>query len=604
MVVRRTDELLPTTAEEAAQRGWDQLDVILVTGDAYVDHPSFGVALVGRYLEAAGYRVGMLAQPDWREVGAFRVLGRPRLFWGITSGAVDSQLNSYGSLGHRRSRDVYSAGGKVGLRPTRPILAYAARAREAFSGVPIVLGGLEASLRRLAHYDYIADQLKRSVLVDAKADLLVHGMGERAVLEIARRLDQGQSIGDMVDVAGTAYPVTGGRAVPADAVRLPSLGEQREDAGEVMAAQLRYQEQARPDGQAVVQDQGPVSVVVLPPAEPLTTAEMDQVYALPFTRRWHGSYDKAGGVPALEPVRFSLTAHRGCFGGCSFCSIYFHQGKQISSRSVDSLVAEAQRCRVHKDFGGTISDIGGPTANMYGMKCARAGQCSRMSCLFPARCKHLKADARELMVMMEAMGRWAQDNSTGGKRVNVYVASGVRHDLALASDDYIELLASRFVGGHLKVAPEHYCDKVLGLMGKPGFELFEEFEDRFEQASRRAGKRQYLVPYFISGHPGCGTADALALSEYLIKRNWRVRQVQDFTPGPLALATAMYMSKRDTQGSEIYVAQGRKEKRLQMALLKWQEPGGQKIAEAFLREQGRDDLARRIGRASKDKRTR
>jgi uncharacterized radical SAM protein YgiQ len=584
-------DFLPMSLEEMRARGWEQADIILVTADAYVDHPSFGVALLGRLLESTGYRVAVLAQPDWRSVDAFRLLGEPRLFWGITSGAVDSRLNSYASMRHRRNEDVYSAGGKVGLRPDRPLLVYSARAREAYKGVPIVLGGLEASLRRLVHYDYVEDKLKRSVLVDAKADLLIFGMAERALVEVARRLDAGQSIAQLSDIRGTAYIVRGGLGVPVEAVKLPSLSELEGDKGLFMSAQKLYQQQMYPGGKAVVQEQDPGTVVVMPPAEPLTTEEMDRLYGLSFTRRWHRRYDSLGGVPALGPIQFSITSHRGCFGGCSFCSLCFHQGKQVCGRSVGSLLAEAQELRRHAEFGETISDVGGPTANMYGMRCGRGEGCGRESCLFPTRCKHLEADYGPLLEMMEAFVRWRDG---AGDKVNVYVASGVRHDLAMESRDYIDLLAREFVGGHLKVAPEHYCGRVLELMHKPNFEVYEEFEKRFSQASRRAGKEQYLVPYFITGHPGCTVDDALGLMEYLVGRSRRPRQFQDFVPIPLTLSAAMYVSGMDGSGREIHVARGAREKRLQAAMLQYFEPRNEKVIGEFLRERGRVELVGKI----------
>jgi uncharacterized radical SAM protein YgiQ len=571
--------------------GWGQADIILVTADAYVDHPSFGAALIGRWLERQGYRVAILAQPDWRSVDAFRSLGPPRLFWGITSGCVDSRLNDYASMGNRRRQDVYSAGGVLGLRPDRPLLVYSARAREAYKGIPIVLGGLEASLRRLVHYDYIEDKLKRSVLIDAKADLLVFGMAEPAILEIARRLDGGEAVSDSTNIPGTVYRVVGDIRVPDNAVSLPSLSQQQADASLVMSAQLEYQRCAHPQGPPVVQEQEPGTIVVMPPARPLTSDEMDQLYDLPFARCWHPKYEHSGGVPALGPVQFSITTHRGCFGGCSFCSINFHQGKHITSRSVQSLLNEAEVLRRHRQFRGTIVDIGGPTANMYGMQCSRRDECSRPSCLFPSPCKNIRPDHRPLLEMMEAFLRWRQG---GGRKTNVYVASGIRHDLALQSKDYIDLLVGHFVGGHLKVAPEHYCDKVLALMGKPPFELFEEFENQFEEASRRAGKEQYLVPYFISAHPGCTTQDALALTEYLVSRSWRPRQVQDFVPIPLTLSTAMYVAGADSRGRKIYVPRGRKDKRLQAALLQYYQPRNKKILADFLKSANRRDLLSKI----------
>jgi uncharacterized radical SAM protein YgiQ len=592
---------LPTTLDEMKQRGWERVDIILITGDAYIDHPSFGVALIGRLLEKHGYRVAILAQPDWRSVDAFRSLGPPRLFWGITSGCVDSRLNDYASMGNRRRQDVYSSGGALGLRPDRPLLVYSARAREAYKGVPIILGGLEASLRRLVHYDYIEDKLKRSVLIDAKADILVFGMAEIAILEIANTLNAGGSASDLVNIPGTAYRIVGDIRVPDNAVPLPSLSGQQADKDLVMSAQLRYQEQAYPGGSPVVQEQDPGMIVVMPPARPLTIAEMDQLYDLPFTRCWHPRYDRQDGVPALSPVQFSIVTHRGCFGGCSFCSISCHQGKQIISRSIQSLLNEAEVIQRHHQFRGTIVDLGGPTANMYGMQCSKKNTCNRPSCLLPSLCRNLKLDHKPLMEMMESFLRWRRK---GGRKTNVYVASGIRHDLALHSQEYIELLVGSFVGGHLKVAPEHYCDRVLALMGKPPFELFEEFEGRFNEVSRRAGKEQYLVPYFISSHPGCTTQDALAMAEYLVSRSWRPRQVQDFVPIPLALSTAMYVSGIDSHSQKIYVPRGRRDKRLQAALLQYYQPRYEKIVADFLKSVRRNDLLGKIRNLQSPKRHR
>jgi uncharacterized radical SAM protein YgiQ len=585
---------LPTTAEEMRHRGWDRPDVILITGDAYVDHPSFGVALIARLLESRGYRVAILAQPDWRSVEPFRALGKPRLFWGITSGCIDSRLNDYASLGNRRKEDVYSPAGQLGLRPDRPLLAYSARAREAYSDVPIALGGLEASLRRLVHYDYIEDKLKRSVLIDAKADLLVHGMAEQQILEIARRLANGESIDKLTDIAGTAYPIKSGTPLPTDAVRLPSLTQQQTDKSLVMSAQLEYQRQAYPTGTPVLQEQDPGKIIVMPPAEPIDGKVLDSLYELPFTRCCHPKYDSAGGVPALKPVQFSITTHRGCFGGCSFCSIYFHQGKDISSRSIESLIAEADRLRSHRDFRGTIFDVGGPTANMFAMKCSKAKSCSRPGCIFPHICKNLRVDYGPQLKMFEAFLKW---KTSGPKKSNVFVASGIRHDLALQSNDYLNMLTKHFVGGHLKVAPEHYCPRVLELMGKPGFEAFEEFESRFNEASRKAGKEQYLVPYFISAHPGCTTDDAITLTEYLVRRQWRPRQVQDFVPVPLTMSTAMFVSGRDTKDQEIHTPRGRGEKRLQVALLLYWQQGNAKILGNFLSSKEHRDLLAGIRRS-------
>lgn len=585
------NEFLPTTPDELRQRGWDQPDIILITADAYVDHPSFGVALIGRWLEKLGYRVAVLAQPDWRSVDALRSLGPPRLFWGITSGCIDSRLNDYASMGNRRRTDVYSPAGAVGLRPNRPLLVYSARAREAYPNVPIILGGLEASLRRLVHYDYIEDKLKRAVLVDAKADLLIYGMAERAVARVADRLNAGGQVEELTDISGTAYVLRKGQSATANAVRLPSLSQLQTDGNLFISAQLQYQKCAHPQGPSVIQEQEPGTIVVMPPSKPLTAAELDALYDLPFARRWHRRYDALGGVAALEPVQFSIVTHRGCFGDCSFCSINCHQGRNIISRSVDSLINEAELIRRHDQFGGTIVDLGGPTANMYGMRCGDDGDCGRPSCLLPSPCKNLRLDHRELLQMMEAFLRWRDG---GGKRINIYVASGIRHDLALASREYVDLLTRYFVGGHLKVAPEHYCSHVLDLMRKPHFDVFEEFEGRFSDASRRAGKQQYLVPYFMSSHPGCTTQDALALTEYLISRSWRPRQVQDFVPIPLTLSAAMYVSGRNTRKRQIYIPRGRGEKRLQAALLQYYQPRNKKTIADFLKSIRRVDLLGKI----------
>ncbi|MCI0499699.1 MAG: YgiQ family radical SAM protein [Planctomycetales bacterium] len=586
-------DFLPTTRSEMTARGWDTPDIILVTADAYVDHPSFGVALVGRWLEYHGYKVAVLAQPDWQSVDAFRSLGRPRLFWGITSGCIDSRLNAYASLGNKRKEDLYSPAGKTGLRPDRPLLVYSARAREAFKGVPIILGGLEASLRRPVHYDYIEDRLKRSVLADAKADLLVHGMAETTLLEIARRLDAGKTVDQMTDIPGLAYRVVREAAVPPEAVHLPSREELEADPQRFMAFQLACQEQAAPAGKPLVQDQGPGLIVVNPPAEPMTIEQLDKLYDQPFTRMWHPKYDRQGGIPALKPVQFSITTHRGCFGGCSFCAIYFHQGKQIACRSEASILSELDTLTRHPQFHGTIQDIGGPTANMYGMVCPEARACRRMSCLFPKPCAKLPASHQRMISLLKKVIAWQRAQK---KKVHIYVASGIRHDLALHSPEYLNLLAGHFVGGHLKVAPEHISPAVLDMMQKPHHESFEAFEKQFAEATEKAGKEQYLVPYFISGHPGCSPDEAVRLTEYLVQRGWRPRQVQDFVPVPLALATAMYVSSLSPKGKRIHIPRGRGEKRLQMALLQYYDKRHFKQIEAFLSCRGKHKLLAQIRR--------
>jgi uncharacterized radical SAM protein YgiQ len=585
---------LPATRDEMLSVGWDRPDIVLITGDAYVDHPAFGVAMIGRYLQSLGWRVAILAQPDWRTVESFRIFGPPRLFWGITSGCIDSRLNNYASMGHKRMEDVYSPGGRLGLRPDRPLLVYSARAREAFKNIPIILGGLEASLRRLTHYDFIEDQLKRSILIDAKADMLVHGMGEYQIAEIARRLDAGKSIDSMTDIPGIAYRVVREVKPPADAVSLPSLAQIEQDKRLFMDMQLTYQQHAHPGDKPVVQDQGAGVVVVNPPAPPLEAEQLDALYALPYTRQAHPMYDKLGGVPALVPVEFSITTHRGCFGGCNFCSIFFHQGKSISSRSVESVLDEAEILSRQKGFGGTISDIGGPTANMYGMDCTKSGPCMRTSCLFPSVCPNLKADHTKMIRLMEAVLKW---QGSKGRKLKTFVASGIRHDLALQSPEYMELLARHFTGGHLKVAPEHYCPHVLELMGKPSFDVFEQFEDKFVNLSRKAGREQYLVPYFISSHPGCSAEDAIHLTEYLVNRNWRLRQVQDFIPIPLTMSAAMYVAGLSPRKKTISIPRGQGDKKLQLALLQYHDRRNAKMLANYLSARNLHKLLSRIRHA-------
>ena len=589
----RQSRFLPTALAEVRALGADQPDVILVTGDAYVDHPSFGVALIGRWLESLGHVVAVLAQPDWRSADPFRAMGQPRLFWGITSGCLDSRLNDYASMGGKRREDVYSPGGVTGLRPAKPVLTYAARAREAFPGVPIILGGVEASLRRLVHYDYIEDNIKRSVLVDAKADLLVYGMGELAVQEIAARLAAGRGIEACHDIPGTAHVLRKGMDEPIGARRLPSLTQQQENPSVFMEAYDLYEKAHYTPGVHVIQDQDPCTVVVNPPAPMLEQAELDRLYALPFTRLGHPAYGARGGVPALQPVQFSMVTHRGCFGGCSFCAIGCHQGKEIGSRSLDSMLAEAETLRAHRDFRGTIVDVGGPSANMYRMGCTRAEICTRASCIYPDHCPALNLDHGPMVELLESLLKWAEP-SRGRKRVNLFVASGIRHDLAVDQPEYLDLLAGHLVGGHLKVAPEHYCPKVLDLMYKPRFDVFRAFEARFTEASRRAGKEQYLVPYFISAHPGSGIREAIQMTEYLVSRHWRPRQVQDFVPSPGTAATAMYVAGRDARGGDIDVTKSRRDKRLQAALLQYYDPRHSKIITECLQKENRPGLLKKI----------
>jgi len=558
------------TPADLSARGWDQLDVILVTGDAYVDHPSFGAAIIVRVLEAEGYRVGVIAQPDWRSVDDFRRLGRPRLFFGVTAGAMDSMVNHYTAHLKLRRDDAYSPGGKHGLRPNRATIVYANRCREAFKDVPIVLGGVEASLRRLAHYDYWSGSVRRSILLDAKADILVYGMGERPIVEVARRLAAGETADRLKDIRSTVVAMKPAE-LPAERIEIPSYEEVAADKLEfAQACKAHLLVANRVEATPLVQRHGDCCVVENAPSPMLTTEELDRIYALPFTRRAHPFYDSLGEIPALRPVKFSITTHRGCFGGCSFCALGLHQGRIIQSRSIASILAEIESFKKLPDFKGIIFDLGGPTANTYGMACrhGQAKACRRPSCLFPSLCKNLDASHAPSIELLRRV------RATPGVR-KAFVASGVRHDLALLDKTFLRELITHHVGGHLKIAPEHICPHVLKLMQKPGVESFEEFLREFAALSKEAGLEQYVVPYLVSSHPGCTLKDMAALRDYLKRRRWRVQQVQDFLPTPMTLSTAMYHAGLNPlTGEPVYVARTAAEKLKQRALL---APLGKKI---------------------------
>jgi len=616
---------LYTTTEELRRDGLAELDVIIVSGDAYVDHPSFGAAMIGRALEAEGFRVGIIAQPDWRSADDFRRLGRPRLFFGVTAGNVDSMLAHYTVARKLRRDDAYSPGGKAGRRPNRAAIVYSNRIREAFPGVPVVLGGIEASLRRLAHYDYWEDKVRRSILLDAKADLLVYGMGEAQIVEIARRLRDGQAVDSITDVAGTVYSCSardaeaapkGGRfaataavaediAKPAptrarrpdltpleanperfgDAVAVPSFEECAADPAKFGEAfRITYEEQDPFFGRAIIQRHGggPAQdhrrdacataarlVVQNPPAKPLTAAELDRLQELPFERRWHPSYDAEGGVPALETVRFSITSHRGCYGDCSFCAITFHQGRIVQSRSRGSIIREIERLKTLPEWRGIVSDIGGPTANMYMTGCKRDGggahhRCKRR-CLMAAKgiCPNLRTDSGPLVELLRAA------RSVPGVR-KVFTGTGVRYDLCLTdqSDRYLRELCEHHISGRLRVAPEHVSEGVLRLMGKPGIEQFEEFRRRFGRINRELGKRQSIVCYFMSSHPGCGPAEMRELAGYLSRTGLHPEDVQDFYPCPMTLSSCIYHTGvNPLTGEGVFVAKTDREKLAQRCML-------------------------------------
>ena len=638
--------VLPTTRAEMDELGWDSCDVVLVTGDAYVDHPSFGMALVGRLLERHGFRVGILDQPDWRSAEPFRELGRPNLFWGVTAGNMDSMVNRYTSDRKVRSDDAYSPDGVAGLRPDRSTLVYTQRCREAYGDVPVVIGGIEASLRRIAHYDYWSDKVRRSLLVDAHADLLVYGNAERAIVELAHRLAAGTPISDIRDLRGTAFVgaragfveldstavdkpgrveplpdpyameaerqaapcATGETAAPLVQLRPRKVGRDeqviRMPSFEAVAAdrvlyahasRILHLESNPGNARALVQRHGEGAkahdVWINPPPQPLTTQEMDELYELPFSRLPHPKH-RATKLPAYEMIKFSVTILRGCFGGCSFCSITEHEGRVIQSRSEKSILGEIERIRdVTPGFTGIISDLGGPTANMYRLACKSReieAACRKPSCVYPDICDNLGTDHGPLV----ALYRKARA-LPGVKRV--FIASGVRYDLAVRSPEWIRELAQHHTGGYLKIAPEHTEDGPLQHMMKPGIGTYDRFKELFDRYSKEAGKEQYLIPYFIAAHPGTTDEDMLNLALWLKRNNFRPDQVQAFLPSPMASATAMYHTGynplRSLKAREpVTVVKGLARRRLHKAFLRYHDPNNWPMLREALHRMGRSDL--------------
>jgi uncharacterized radical SAM protein YgiQ len=576
-------------------RGWDQLDVLIVNGDAYVDHPAFGGALIGRFLEGRGYRVGMISQPKWQDTSDVTRMGTPRLFVGITSGNLDSMLNKLTAQKKVRSEDQYSPGGRTNMRPNRASIVYGNLCRQAFTGVPIILGGIEASLRRIAHYDYWSDSIRRSVLLDSKADMLIFGMGERPVWELADRLAAGETLEGLRNLRGTAHVLRKGQwenLEPSRFIRdgkpvlLPSYEEIKESKERFSQMSGAFQRETNPgNGRPLIQPHGHEAVYLNPPAEPLTTEIMDGLYDLPFTRYPHPSYD--AGIPAYETVKHSIVTMRGCFGGCSFCSITEHEGRVIQSRSEESVLREVRALRRMDGFSGVISDVGGPTANMYQMACKDERiekACRRLSCVHPGVCENLVTDHEPLVQLLSKVRK-----EKGVKKA--FIASGVRYDLAELSPEFVEVLAKHHTGGQLSVAPEHVDDDVLDKMKKPGAESYERFAEMFDCASKKSGKDQHLVPYYISGHPGSTTQSMIELALYLKKRGLRPRQVQDFIPTPMSMATSMYLTELDPFTQEpVYVAKGLREKRMQKALLQYWDVEQHDLAREALIKAKRGDL--------------
>lgn len=581
---------MPVTKEDMEARGWAQLDFVFISGDAYVDHPSFGPAIICRLLEKHGYKVGLIPQPDWHSTRDFARLGKPRLGFLVSAGNMDSLLNAFTAAKKRRRMDAYSPGGRSGCRPERAVIVYCSRLRELWPEVPLIIGGIEASLRRLAHYDYWSDALRRSILVDSMADLLIYGMGERAILEIAADLHRGVEVKHIQDVRGTCFRVPNADYIW-DYEKLPSYEEVKGDkAAFAEAFRKEYLEQDPIRGRRLAQQNDEWCVVANPPALPLSEEEMDEVYDLPYMRTYHPMYEKDGGVPAIQEVRFSLVSQRGCFGGCSFCAIVSHEGRIIQRRSHGSLLREAKILTGLKGFKGYIHDVGGPTANFRQPSCEKqmtAGTCRGKQCLSPVPCSSLRADHGDYLALLRKLRE-----VPGVKKV--FVRSGIRFDYMEQAEDedvFLEELCRHHVSGQLKVAPEHVSERVTRLMGKSGREVFVRFHEKFRKMNERLGKKQYLVPYFMSSHPGASLDDAVELAEFIRDMGCRPEQVQDFIPTPGTLATCMYYTGlHPLTGEKVYVAKSREEKQMQRALLQYWIPEKQKLVRKALHLACRQDL--------------
>jgi uncharacterized radical SAM protein YgiQ len=575
-------QFLPMSLEEAEKFGWSELDVIIVTGDAYIDHPSFGAAVIGRVLEAEGFRVGIIAQPKWRTLDDFKKLSKPRLFFGVTAGNIDSMVNHYTASKKPRRDDAYSPGNKVGLRPDRATIVYSNKIREAFKDIPIVLGGIEASLRRFAHYDYWSDTVRQSILADSPADLLVYGMGEKQVVEIARNIAMGKDIKNIKNIKGTVYKA---REISdlKNYIEVPSFEEVSSSKLKYAEAfKIIYKQQDPYLGKTLVQRHPKCYIVQNKPAAPLSTQELDRIYELPYQRKAHPIYKLK--IKALESVKFSIVSHRGCFGDCSFCALAMHQGKIVQSRSVESIVREVKSLTKHRDFKGIIQDVGGPTANMYGLGCKLKSYCKEKACLYPEPCEKLNFD-HELQIKLLRRLRKIK----GVKKV--FIGSGVRYDLALLDPRYLQEICKYHISGQLRVAPEHVSKEVLDAMRKPNRGLYERFRKQFEAINRQIGKEQYLAPYFMSSHPGCTLKHMIELAEYIRDMGFFVEQVQDFTPTPMTASTTMYYTELNPFSNEkIYVPKSERERKIQRALLQFQSQENYYFVKLALKEVGREDL--------------
>lgn len=590
MIMKDRNLFLPVTPEDVRARNWSDVDFVYVTGDAYVDHPSFGVAIISRVLEAEGFRVAIISQPDYKSTEDFKRFGRPRLGFLVSGGNIDSMVAHYTVSKKRRSYDYYSPGGKMGLRPDRATIVYCNRIREAYGDVPIIIGGLEASLRRFAHYDYWEDRVRRSILVDSRADILTYGMGENILRRIARLLDRGVPVKKIRDVRGCVYLAQKGDAIHFDSVEVGDYDLLKTDkAAYAKAFSVQYKNTDSVKGLAVVEYYGDKMLVQNPPMPPLEREELDAVYALPYARDYHPDYEAAGGVPAITEVKFSLTHNRGCFGACNFCALAFHQGREVRSRSEESVIAEAKKITEMPDFKGYIHDVGGPTANFRYPSCDRQkenGVCKNRKCLSPTPCKHLKVDHKEyahLLREIEALP----------KIKKVFVRSGIRFDYLIydSDDSFFRQLVTHHVSGQLKVAPEHCANNTLMMMGKPPIEVYEKFKKKYFALCGEAGLEQYLVPYLMSSHPGTTLKDAVEMATWLKKWGYMPEQVQDFYPTPGTISTVMYYTGiNPMNGKSVYVTTDYHEKQLQRALLQYSKPENANLVREALRLAGREDL--------------
>ncbi len=581
---------LPVCRQDMEERGWDTVDFVYVSGDAYVDHPSFGPAIITRVLEAHGYRVGIIAQPDWKDEKSITEYGEPRLGFLVSAGNMDSMVNHYSVSKKRRRTDAFSPGGIMGKRPDYAACVYGNLIRRVYKHTPVILGGIEASLRRLAHYDYWSDRLKRSVLLDSGADLISYGMGERSIIEIAEALDSGIQVKDLTFIPGTVYKTKSTDSVY-DAIRLPSYEELKED--RLSYAESFYIQYSNTDpysGKTLIEPYGEhLFVVQNPPQRQLTETEMDEIYGYPYMRTFHPSYQKEGGIPAVSEVRFSLISSRGCFGGCSFCALTFHQGRIVQTRSHASLLAEAEKMTREKDFKGYIHDVGGPTADFRHPSCEeqlKRGVCKNRQCLFPKPCRNLDTDHQDYIELLRKL-----KNLPGVKKV--FIRSGIRFDYVLADSDdaFLRELCEHHVSGQLKVAPEHVSDQVLRKMGKPESGVYKKFVKKYKEMNQKLQKDQYLVPYLMSSHPGSSLKEAVELAEYVRDLGYMPEQVQDFYPTPSTLSTCMYYTGVDPRDmTPVYVPKSPHEKAMQRALIQYRDPKNYDLVLEALKKSGRMDL--------------